>query len=784
MNISDKHKLDTSVSSLLSFTKSGLKHELGQLWLPIILAAIVGLAAWLIGFARGPFLMDIGASDHLDQIYLQTGKGGFFVSEKQGADVVPGYDNSYRWTGRIASIDLPWPLEAVPLKVTLRASAPRPDRPPDQPGTTLSVSTLLGSNSTPIGTYPLTGPVGGTEFSFQLPAHLRPSLEHLQLRFESNNTYQPGQGDVRNLSAIFFSLKVESDYAEFGWRGWLATLLRPSLFVLIMLSVWGLARFFTTQQIRWLLLESISGLLLVISLVGWPVMAEPFYAPWAVILLAAVGLLGLAGWFAATAPGLPVPFVYAATLLPGLPLAQFCFGRLDFSNLNPGSVASLLYFGALLICLLACIGLPQRFETVFIGTFLLASGLLFSYTHWRVYELNLYRGVDFRNYYISILDYEQSRTALYSLQQMSDLPGQAVRSAPFFGVLFWPLARLFGRDINTALFVWRLTNELLLIPTLFILWQTFGRFKLDLRMGSAIVFVVLNFGQLAETTAYGQQNYLLLFGLALAGWWVKQKRDVLAGFGLSVPIWIKLLPAISGVFFVIERRWKGVIGLVAGAVVANLLTIAVVGWDNVWFYFTKAVWGVNEPELGITNQSWWGFIGRLGVNEVKGDFAGGYPKSLAPFGYLGLLFGIALTLWVLWRRRGGDWLSEQLKLGSLTLVALWVPPFSWMHYIVPGLQAIIAMLAALSREDVPRGRVIVFALGYVLLAYGGRQEFFFTEAVGLALLGSSYRFLAIFGLWALNLWLLWRPIEVLAPASEGTKIDCKDSERLAKKTTS
>jgi hypothetical protein len=74
---------------------------------------------------------------------------------------------------------------------------------------------------------------------------------------------------------------------------------------------------------------------------------------------------------------------------------------------------------------------------------------------------------------------------------------------------------------------------------------------------------------------------------------------------------------------------------------------------------------------------------------------------------------------------------------------------------VQGLVAIVAMLIALSRDNTSRPKLLVFALAFGLLAYGGRQEFFFTEAVGLERLGSSYRFLATFALWSLNLWILW-----------------------------
>jgi len=733
----------------------------GRLWLPLLIAGLVLLLGWTLGLVRGPLMIDIGGDDRLDLLYLQPGEGGFFVSEKQQAtNQPPGYDNSYRWTGRTAFINLPWPLDAVPLKATLRANAPRPDRSPDKPGTTLTATGVLANNNSNLvnlGQAELPGYYEGYTLTFALPVHLRPGLEAFRLRLDSSETFQPSKTDSRNLSAIFFGLKLEPDYAAFGWKGWLASLARPGLLALLSFFCWGISGFFTQRRSWRLAFEVTAGLVLLASLVWWPLAAEPFYLAWTLLLGLGWLLLALAGRFALAAPGQPAPLIYAATLLPLMPLAQFIFGRLDSKSLNPGFVSLIVYFAALLVCLVVYFAAQKRFEPIFVTSILIAAGLVFFYSHWRVYEQNLYRGGDFRNYYIGLLDIEDKHTPLYDLKSMAEFPGQAIRMPPAFAVLFWPLARLFGRDINTALLAWRVANEFLLVPTLWLLGQVFGRFKPGLKLWPALFFLVLNFGQLAETTGYGQQNYVLLFGLALAAYFVKREWDTLAGLALSLSIWVKLLPAVSGAFFLIERRWRGLLGLVVGAIIMNALTIGVVGWDNVWFYFTRAMWSVNEPELGITNQSWWGFMGRLAVTEVKGDFVGGFPTYLAPLGYLVALLGLGLTLLTGWRARGGDWLSQQLQLGALALVALWIPPFSWMHYIVPALVVIVAMLVALSRDNAPRPAIIVFAIAYILLAYGGRQEFFFGDALGLARLGSSYRFLATFSLWALNLWLLWQP---------------------------
>ncbi len=722
----------------------------------LVLVIVTFVAGWLVGLLRGSFIIDLGGDDRLDQLYIQPAEDGFFAPEKRPTTANTSADITYRWVSRDSVIRLPWTLDSVPLKATLLATAPRPDRSPDKTGTVMVVS----GNGTELGRFELNGLYDGSELVLNLPPHLRPTLEPFRLNFAASETYQPGKGDIRNLAAIFLNLKLEPDYANFGVKGWAASFIRPVLLAIMVWCWWGLAGFFTRREGWRLAMGGVGAGLLLGSMLWWRQAAEPFYLAWAIILLVGWLLLWLAGKFAEAAPGLPAPFVYAATLLPGMPLAQGVFGRLSFADWNNGAVSLVLYFAALGLATIVYLLERPRFETVFMWAFLAVAVIIFAYSHYRVFEQNLYRAADFRNYYIALLDAQEGKRALYSLQEMAASPGLAVRSAPAFAIFFWPLTIIFGRDINGAVAAWRIANELLLIPVLYIFLQIFGaKFipqRAGLKMWPAILFLTLSFGQLADTTAYGQQNYLLLFGLALTGLWISCRKDGLAGVALSVPIWVKLLPAVTGAFFLIEKRWKGLVGLIIGAVVINLLTIPVIGWNDFWFYFTKGMWSVNEPELGITNQSWWGAMGRLGVVEIKGDFVGGYPTGLAPLGYLVALLGISLTLLAMWRARGKGLLTEQLMLGALALVALWVPPFSWMHYIVPGLVAVMAMLVALSAENTSRTRLVIFGLCYVLLAYGGRMEFFFTEAVGLARLGSSYRFMATFGLWALNLWLLWK----------------------------
>lgn len=277
-------------------------------------------------------------------------------------------------------------------------------------------------------------------------------------------------------------------------------------------------------------------------------------------------------------------------------------------------------------------------------------------------------------------------------------------------------------------------------------------------MGWVIIFLTLNFNQFAETVAYGQFNILILFGLTVMTYFLYCRReDYLVGAALALPAMIKLLPGLCAVYFIFAKRCRSLGGFVAGSVITGFLTIWVVGWNNVWFYFSKALWSVNAPELGAANQSWWGFLGRLSTNEVAGDFKSRYPQSLALWGYGGVLLGLTLTIIIIWRVRHGAALNAQLALGALILLSLLISPFSWMHYIVQGFGAILAIIVGLSRKAAKPPLQMLTSLCFVLLAYGGRNDFFAGEIAGLARLSSSYRFFATFTLWLVCLWLLVKP---------------------------
>jgi hypothetical protein len=727
--------------------------------LPLQIAILVFVLAWIFTLVRGAQTINIGADDALDMLYLEPIRGGFFVSEeRQPNPDFPQADNDYRWAGRNSTLRLPYPLTAVPQKMIVRLSAPRPNVPANETSAVVRVQGKLEWLEQDIGTIFANGTYDGNFYEFSLPAQL-PTLASYEVRFDTDSAFQPGGGDVRGLALLFFSVRLEPDYARFGIKSWLSSFARPAVLAFITLCCWGIGAIFWRRRVA-LLLQIGAGVALLGSVLFWSVAAEPLYTPWAFILLVGWVLAATAGRFARRAPGLPPAFVYAATLFLLFPVAQFAFGRLNLYTLNPASVVIGAFTGAILYAAAYSVR-GENFEKAFTRGILLASLVSFLYNHYYVFETNLYRGADFKVYYGAMLRFEEGG-ALYNLREVESLPGAAARQPPGFSFLLYPIVKIFGEDTNSALLVWRIFVILMLIPCVWLLLKTFGGVRDGIKLNPAIWFAVLNFEQIAESVGYGQWNIFVLFSLALMAYCLKRDKPGAAGAALSFAVWLKLYPVVSALQFVTDNAknaLRGIIGLILGGFALAGLISATVGFETVWFYVTRVVWGVNRPELDISNQSLWGFWARLALPRTMADYKGEFPAWVTLLSYACSAGLTLFTMYVLWaRRQNRDMESVLLKVGALALLAVLIPPFVWFHYIVPCLVAIGALFIALTRTDrtTPGWQLLLFALAYGAVAYGGRNDFFFTDAVGFARFASSYRFIATFGLWALTLWLIWK----------------------------
>ena len=169
------------------------------------------------------------------------------------------------------------------------------------------------------------------------------------------------------------------------------------------------------------------------------------------------------------------------------------------------------------------------------------------------------------------------------------------------------------------------------------------------------------------TLDYGQVNVFLALGAMVA---VRSTRWWLAGGLVGFVAGIKLTPAVTGLYFVLRRRWKDAVfaAVAFGGTVA--LSYLLIG-NEARTYFEHLLGDASRigPVGSVWNQSLRGAISRVAGHDVG---SGGV-----------WLVGVAVAAvlaWFAWRSLGRDDL-----LGTLVIVQLFgllLSPISWSHHWV------------------------------------------------------------------------------------------------------
>ncbi len=177
------------------------------------------------------------------------------------------------------------------------------------------------------------------------------------------------------------------------------------------------------------------------------------------------------------------------------------------------------------------------------------------------------------------------------------------------------------------------------------------------------------------TFNYGQINIVLVAVLLTA---LVAGRDVLAGMGVGLAAGVKLVPAISGVYFLVRRRY------------------AAAAWSAAWFAASVGLLFAIAPEA--SRQYWFSLLGDAGrigpvgsaINQsLRGALArtAGFDVGTGPSWIIAVLLvtvlaGFALRAAV----RAGDTMATILV---IQLYGLLVSPISWSHHWVWVLPAVI-----------------------------------------------------------------------------------------------
>jgi hypothetical protein len=198
----------------------------------------------------------------------------------------------------------------------------------------------------------------------------------------------------------------------------------------------------------------------------------------------------------------------------------------------------------------------------------------------------------------------------------------------------------------------------------------------------------------------------------LVGAWLalRNERDWIGGALVGVTIALKLIAWPLAFLLLVRRRWRGVISIGIAFGVCNLLALLMMGWDQIFYYYTR----VSVQVMPLYRSFGWNLsLASLGWRLFEGTGSPGLVGFLSaplfswPLGAQLFSFLVPATVFLvaLWRVRRVA--SFDIAYAMMICVAVIASPISWIHYFV---------LAAIS---------IVVAVGYLRSRplFGGESEF-------------------------------------------------------------
>jgi alpha-1,2-mannosyltransferase len=205
----------------------------------------------------------------------------------------------------------------------------------------------------------------------------------------------------------------------------------------------------------------------------------------------------------------------------------------------------------------------------------------------------------------------------------------------------------------------------------------------------ALLFLVN--GPLLNGVKFGNISYFLVFALTAGLTLLRARRSTAAGLLLGAAAVLKPPLALFGLFFLLRRDLRGVLGFAFFGAATVALSLLLFGWTTNLFWFQNSVLQYSHNWLaGSSVQSIPAFLARLhGPPAILFDWSAKAPtaanKVLAQ-GLNGLLFLIAVCACVRFRpqaaKEDGVTESRRRDLQYLLMICLCLvcSPLSWTHY--------------------------------------------------------------------------------------------------------
>ena len=242
---------------------------------------------------------------------------------------------------------------------------------------------------------------------------------------------------------------------------------------------------------------------------------------------------------------------------------------------------------------------------------------------------------------------------------------------PFSAMIFLPLTWL---PWTLLRILWQIASfgaiGVMAYSTLRLLGRAGPKAPSPLRHVSGIVVTITALGLWLEpvrtTFNYGQIN-LFLAALLLAG--AVAGKEWMAGFSVGIAAAVKLTPAITGLYYLLQRRWSAVIWSVVFFAATIAVALVVLPNETVR-YFTKLIFdpGRTGPVWSAINQSLRGAIARLAGQDLTSLWL----VAAAAAGLVGL--------WVAWVCLKAD--DRAAAFLAVQFTGLLISPISWSHHWV------------------------------------------------------------------------------------------------------
>ena len=240
--------------------------------------------------------------------------------------------------------------------------------------------------------------------------------------------------------------------------------------------------------------------------------------------------------------------------------------------------------------------------------------------------------------------------------------------APISMALFIPFALM---STSVAHIVWSIGIFVALYLVIMLGFRSLGNdvtWRLRVIAGSLVAISAL-LEPIRSTVWFGQINvFLLLVNLADL---LRPDGSRFKGIGTGIAAGVKLTPMLFAVYYAVTRRWRAMIGVVAGFV-ATIVIGAVAMPSESWQFWTDTLFDsdrVSSPQ-SIGNQSIRGALANYGQDP---------QPSTVVWGLLSLvMLALTLTAAVFAHRRG----QELLALSMVGLSSCAVSPVAWSHHWV------------------------------------------------------------------------------------------------------